>query len=169
MTWIKLDHAFSENPKVIGLSGNAVRLDIFAMCYAARNETDGKVPATALAALRGKPKDAEELIAAGRWHKNGTGWIIHDYLKYNPSAKQMEERRIARRQIKGRRRGIKRQRIIDRDGMVCRLCRRAIRRKRDLHIDHIVPVALGGASTPDNLQVSHAKCNQRKGARPWPG
>jgi 5-methylcytosine-specific restriction endonuclease McrA len=34
----------------------------------------------------------------------------------------------------------------------------------DLQYDHVIPVALGGASTVENLQILCAPCNQRKGA-----
>lgn len=34
----------------------------------------------------------------------------------------------------------------------------------ELQYDHVIPVALGGASTPENLQLLCAPCNQRKGA-----
>ncbi|HEU4656635.1 MAG TPA: HNH endonuclease signature motif containing protein [Capillimicrobium sp.] len=34
----------------------------------------------------------------------------------------------------------------------------------DLQYDHVIPVALGGASTVENLQVLCAPCNRRKGA-----
>lgn len=33
------------------------------------------------------------------------------------------------------------------------------------HIDHKIPVARGGKHVRENLQVTHAKCNQAKGAR----
>jgi HNH endonuclease len=35
-----------------------------------------------------------------------------------------------------------------------------------LQVDHIVPRALGGPTTPDNLRTLCATCNQGKGARP---
>lgn len=36
---------------------------------------------------------------------------------------------------------------------------------RDFHIDHIVPLALGGRDTVENLQALCAPCNLRKGSR----
>lgn len=33
------------------------------------------------------------------------------------------------------------------------------------HVDHIVPLVLGGSNWPSNLQLTHAVCNLRKGAR----
>jgi 5-methylcytosine-specific restriction endonuclease McrA len=34
----------------------------------------------------------------------------------------------------------------------------------DLHYDHIIPLAVGGSDTIDNIQVTHADANRRKGA-----
>lgn len=33
------------------------------------------------------------------------------------------------------------------------------------HYDHIVPLAMGGVHAAHNLQIAHATCNLRKGAR----
>lgn len=55
--------------------------------------------------------------------------------------------------------------VIDRDGRTCGICGRYVSPEEALDIDHIHPVAAGGTDDPDNLQVSHASCNRRKGAR----
>ncbi len=50
--------------------------------------------------------------------------------------------------------------VWERDGGRCVDCGAAF----DLQYDHVIPVALGGASTVENLQVLCAPCNRRKGA-----
>jgi hypothetical protein len=35
----------------------------------------------------------------------------------------------------------------------------------DYHLDHIMPLALGGPNTDDNIQLLRAKCNQQKSAK----
>ena len=50
--------------------------------------------------------------------------------------------------------------IWTRDQGRCRHCGSTV----ELQFDHIIPVAHGGASTPENLQVLCGPCNRRKGA-----
>jgi hypothetical protein len=50
--------------------------------------------------------------------------------------------------------------VFARDGGRCRQCSAT----NDLQFDHIIPVALGGGSTADNLQLLCGPCNRRKGA-----
>lgn len=54
--------------------------------------------------------------------------------------------------------------VIERDGLVCKLCQLAVD-AGDVHLDHIVPFSLGGPTTVDNLRVTHAVCNLRRGNR----
>lgn len=54
--------------------------------------------------------------------------------------------------------------VIERDGGVCGLCGGDVD-PGDIHIDHILPVSLGGQDLMENLQVAHSKCNIRKGNR----
>lgn len=55
--------------------------------------------------------------------------------------------------------------VVERHGMWCYLCEQDITTLADLHLDHVIPLALGGPHTEDNLRPAHALCNQRKGAR----
>jgi len=50
--------------------------------------------------------------------------------------------------------------VFARDGGRCVECGARF----DLQYDHVIPLALGGASTPENLQILCAGCNGRKGA-----
>lgn len=52
--------------------------------------------------------------------------------------------------------------VLARDGMWCYLCRVDIADLDDLHFDHVVPLARGGAHGEDNIRPTHARCNQRK-------
>ena len=48
---------------------------------------------------------------------------------------------------------------------VCQKCGRTSKTRRGLHLDHIVPMARGGKTKVENLQVLCASCNMRKGAK----
>lgn len=59
---------------------------------------------------------------------------------------------------------MKRARIYIRDRYRCQYCGEH-KHARDLTLDHILPRAQGGESTPHNLVSACVKCNQRKGNR----
>lgn len=47
---------------------------------------------------------------------------------------------------------------------ICGICREPMG-DSPIHYDHKIPLAAGGTHTTDNIQVAHAKCNLRKGAK----
>ena len=51
MTWVKLDDGFPEHPKLIQAGAAAGWLYVAALCYSARNLTDGHIPAAVLPRL----------------------------------------------------------------------------------------------------------------------
>ena len=59
---------------------------------------------------------------------------------------------------------IRRAQIYMRDGYHCQYCGEA-KSASGLTLDHILPRAQGGTSTPGNLVTACEKCNQRKGNR----
>ena len=55
----------------------------------------------------------------------------------------------------------------ERDQGRCGLCGQPIAYE-DAVVDHVLPVAHGGTTTPENLQVTHASCNAYKSSSPNP-
>lgn len=45
----------------------------------------------------------------------------------------------------------------------CACCQQPL--GKNYHLDHIVPIALGGSNTDDNIQLLRAKCNREKSAK----
>ena len=52
--------------------------------------------------------------------------------------------------------------VIQRDGWVCGICSGAVVAD-DLSFDHIIPFRDGGEHVFENVRVTHAACNSRKG------
>lgn len=113
MTWLKTDDKFPEHRKIRRLSHGAFRLHVTAMCYAAHDETDGRLATDDIAEMQhGKSlaRFVPELIAAGLWEQVKGGYRIHDFLDWNPSHAQLEAERAASRKrqaaARARRRGV---------------------------------------------------------------
>lgn len=61
--------------------------------------------------------------------------------------------------------------VFERDNWTCGICDEPVDQDikwpdpRSVSLDHIVPLALGGAHSRANTQCSHLTCNVRKGAQ----
>jgi hypothetical protein len=106
VTWARLDDGFYDNPKVLAAwkrSPGAVGLHARALSYCAKHEIDGNLTPAALEALAGDfayMEAVEILVELGLWHENGDGYMIHDFLDYNPSRSEITDRRKADRERK---------------------------------------------------------------------
>ena len=108
MSWVRIDDNFPSHPKVKGLTHVAYRLHTVAMCYCARNLTDGALDKGDVAVVAAEARCAQprrsitELVEAELWVAvGGGGYLINDYLEYNPSAEKVkEEREKARDRMK---------------------------------------------------------------------
>jgi hypothetical protein len=60
--------------------------------------------------------------------------------------------------------GVIKQKMVEQN-TICALCKEAILENQSHRGDHIIPWSLGGATTPENCQVTHTKCNLAKGNR----
>lgn len=95
------------------------------------------------------PKDISDIIFKIN-QKNGNFYLVDEIWK---SICKVERGKVTNRL---------RFQIYARDHNRCRRCGRY---SDNLEIDHIVPIAKGGKSTPDNLQSLCPKCNKEKGTR----
>lgn len=98
MPWVKLDDRFPSHRKVALLSDRAFRLYVSALCWASENLTEGRILDRELplvARVRGPKTVAKELEEAQLWDRVEGGWMIHDYLEYNPDRARVQADRDA--------------------------------------------------------------------------
>lgn len=107
MVWVKLDDRFVDHEKVASLDPElrpfCIELHVAAMCYCGRELTDGRIPHGQVRRLADfSPhrveiaRVVEELVDVGLWDSYGRGYEIHDWLEFNPSKAEVEERRAKR-------------------------------------------------------------------------
>lgn len=146
-----------------------------AKAHAAMNQPE--VKARALATLRERVKVAPFAKSGpenGRW-KGGKEASYRRFIESGRSAEKTRRYRRANphkmREFTQRRKDRKLGRLphgtIPRLGEYqrwrCAICRKGIKRK--YHVDHIVPLALGGEHVPENIQLLCPTCNVRKSAK----
>ncbi len=54
--------------------------------------------------------------------------------------------------------------LLKRHGNRCHWCKRPMARG-SISIEHLVPLALGGDNSWENLRLAHVRCNMRRGAK----
>ncbi len=104
MTWVRIDDGICDHPKIlaaasqIGANGVLIVLGMmtFSISYCAKYLTDGALPFTVITSCR-RIKNARKIAAAmtasGLWEETESGWQIHDYHHFQPTAREVKERR----------------------------------------------------------------------------
>jgi hypothetical protein len=88
------------NEKLIERTHLAWRLYTSAFVWCRAKGNDGEVPTGALlACVPGESKRkltsaAEELVEAGLWELNGSGWLVHDYLHWQDGSETINANRM---------------------------------------------------------------------------
>lgn len=105
MAWVRLEDTFPEHPKIAEVGGDAAWLHVCGIAYCNRNLTDGFIPDGALGQLsdrRSPRKLAQKLDAVGIWHRDPDrrGYVVHDYLDYNPTRAEVEAERAKKHEVK---------------------------------------------------------------------
>lgn len=113
MTWFRLEDDFYDNPKVLRAGNAAIGLWVRCACYSARHLTDGYIPAD-IARRDGRPKEIDALVDSTLWIANGSGFVMPDFLDFNPSKTEVKQRRAETSAIK-RAGGLARARYAQRD------------------------------------------------------
>jgi hypothetical protein len=105
LPWVRLDDGFDDHPKVAELfllaeddqrAHAALGLHMLALTYCGRKMTNGEVGRALPSKLRGTQAQVDLLVAADLWEvaeNPGDGWLIHDFLDYNPSREETEAAR----------------------------------------------------------------------------
>ena len=107
MSWAKFDDAYYDNPKMLRVGLVGTGLHARAIAYCARHETDGHVPAAWVEGqlLELKPAERKRVIAtvvdAGAFHRDNGGYVVNDYLEFNPSRAEIAARKESDRKRKG--------------------------------------------------------------------
>jgi hypothetical protein len=105
MSWVRLDDHFPDHPKLAEAGPLAGWVYVSGLCYAARYLTDGFVPETIAQRFAGSsPELLENLVKCSLWDRVNGGYVIHDFLDYNPPASKVKaERDAAKARMKGNR------------------------------------------------------------------
>lgn len=77
------------------LWGRCAGLYALALSWASDQLTDGVVPAGQLPRLGGTKEQADWLVDAGFWDRDGSDYAIHNYLVRNPTRESVEAKRAA--------------------------------------------------------------------------
>jgi hypothetical protein len=88
VTWVRLADDFADHPKIVAAGALAAWQFVCGLAYCNKHLTDGFIPRGAvrrLADVEDPFRLAATLVDVGLWESVDGGWMVHDYLNYQPS------------------------------------------------------------------------------------
>jgi hypothetical protein len=96
MPWARFDDHMPTHRKVRPLTDAAFRLWVSAVCYSNAYGTDSFILASEInlvSDVKRPLRVVPQLVANQLWEEVERGWLIHDFLEYNPSSVEVDIRR----------------------------------------------------------------------------
>lgn len=104
MPWFRIDDTFADHPKVTAAGNAAVGLWVRCGTYSSRFLLDGQVPDDVVRHY-GNRREIDRLVESRLWvPADGGGFLMPDFLDYNPSSQQvkLERKRAAEKKRRQR-------------------------------------------------------------------
>jgi hypothetical protein len=99
MTWTKLSETFADECESAGLSADAFRLHVEALCWTMRRVSGGRLTGRDVRRLSSADRTATavaELLAVGFWVAVGEdGYVIRHHMQHQPEPDLIRKRRDA--------------------------------------------------------------------------
>ncbi len=177
---MRIHPKLAMHPRARKLPADAIGTYLLLASYSEGNELDGLVPAVVQAEglLKGSAED--RLLRVGLLVEVPDGWELRRWRspelhqRWLPLGHPDDGHPLVA--IIGSRAGAEADRernklspglravVVARDKGICGICGLEVQ-PPEVHIDHVLPVSLGGKTVVENLQLTHARCNLSKGAR----
>jgi hypothetical protein len=101
MTWVKFDDQAAFHEKVISAGNEAAGAWWRMGCWSSAHLTDGRIPSGIAALIAGRAEVLDALVSVRLLDRVGDDFEIHNYLRWNPSAKAVKAKRKADLERKG--------------------------------------------------------------------
>lgn len=105
MTWTRLDENHFQRPEALGVSDRARLLEVAALVWSNATGQDGRITRGALRSLAPLDDDAapvesyaDELVSVGLWDRTASGWQVVGWAELQPTAEEVEQRKVATRE-----------------------------------------------------------------------
>jgi hypothetical protein len=93
MTWFKVDDKLAFHKKVMAAGNAAMGAWVRLGSWSSLQETDGKLPGDIVRTIASE-QELAKLLEVGFLLKEGSdGFVLHDFLVYNPSSKELKSNR----------------------------------------------------------------------------